>query len=63
MGGWHGVAGTIEGCLLLTKAVSIAENLDRIAVHYDITFPFVKHLLKYLKSQERIQIGADTEGR
>jgi hypothetical protein len=29
-------------------------DLDRIAVHYDITFPFLKHLLKYLKTQERI---------
>lgn len=51
-----GVAGLVEGYLLLTEAVSVAENLDRIAVHYDITLPFLKHLLKYLKTQERIQI-------
>lgn len=51
-----GVAGLIEGYLLLTEAVSVAENLDRIALHYDITLPFLQHLLKYLKHQERIQI-------
>ena len=51
-----GVAGLIEGYLLLTEAVSVAENLDRIALHYDITLPFLQHLLKYLKHQERIHI-------
>lgn len=63
-----GVAGLIEGYLLLTEAVSVAENLDRIALHYDITLPFLQHLLKYLKHQERIHIrstrrGGDVDGR
>lgn len=52
------VAGLVEGYLLLTEAVSVAENLDLIAAHYDIALPLLQHLLKYLKHQEHVKLSS-----
>lgn len=43
------VSGLIDGYLMLTEAVSVVENLDRIACHNGIDLPFLRVLLRHLR--------------